>query len=441
VQTTQVAEGQGWLRSITRYQGLVFLVCWLGWMLDIINFTLFALVLRPALTDLLGSHAGIAEIGRIGGWLSTVGLLGWALGGFLFGVIGDYIGRVRTLAISIAIYSVFTAMQGFAQTPLQLGVYRFLGGLGTGAELVVGIPLVAEAFANTSRARVLGLMMTGAAFGNFVAAQVYHLLGGYSWRVVFFAGIAPALLLVLIRRGMVEPEHFAAVRERRRALAAATLHTDDDREFLRLVPVQLFGSRLRYNTMVGLLFALGSLLAIWTSQIWLPTIQSIMLQREGITGNATIPYISTAMSAWGIGGVFGYACFGFLADAIGRRLTITFYSLGTLAFGLGLYLGAGTWSPYPYLLLPFGFFVFGVFSGHAVYLPELFPTHVRATAVSFCNGTGRVITSFGPLVAGLLVAPFGGNFNKAAALMTCFAVLSIVAMAMGRETRDEALPR
>jgi len=431
----------GWLRNVTRYQGLVFLVCWLGWMLDIINFTLFALVLRPALTDLLGGQAGIAEIGRIGGWLSTAGLLGWAVGGFVFGVTGDYIGRVRTLAISIAIYSVFTALQGFAQTPLQLGVCRFLGGLGTGAELVVGIPLVAEAFADTSRARVLGLMMTGAAFGNFVAAQVYHLLGAYGWRVVFFAGIAPALLLLLIRRGMVEPEHFAAVRERRRALATAASRSQDDREFLRFVPVQLFGPRLRYNTLVGLLFALGSLLAIWTSQIWLPTIQSIMLQKEGISGNATIPFISTGMSLWGIGGVFGYACFGFLADAIGRRLTIVFYSLGTLAFGLALYLGAGTWAPYPYLLPPFGFFVFGVFSGHAVYLPELFPTHVRATAVSFCNGCGRVITSFGPLVAGLLVAPFGGNFNKAAALMTCFAVLSIIAMAMGRETRDEVLPR
>ncbi len=132
MQTTQVAERRGWLASFTRYQGLVFLVCWLGWTLDIINFTLFALVLRPALTDLLGGHAGIAEIGRIGGWLSTVGLLGWAFGGFLFGIISDYIGRVRTLAISIAIYSVFTAMQGFAQTPLQLGVYRFPAGSAQG---------------------------------------------------------------------------------------------------------------------------------------------------------------------------------------------------------------------------------------------------------------------------------------------------------------------
>ena len=98
------------------------------------------------------------------------------------------------------------------------------------------------------------------------------------------------------------------------------------------------------------------------------------------------------------------------------------------------------WHYYPYMLPVFGYFVFGVFSGHAVYLPELFPTHVRATAVSFCNGSGRIITSFGPLVAGLMVGFFGGQFNRAAAVMTCMAVLSILAMALGRETKDDHLP-
>jgi len=147
------------------------------------------------------------------------------------------------------------------------------------------------------------------------------------------------------------------------------------------------------------------------------------------------------MILWGVGGMFGYATFGFIADAIGRRPTIVFYNVGTLIVGLYLYLGVSTWTPYLYLLPVFGHFVFGVFSGHAIYLPELFPTHVRATALSFCNGAGRVITSFGPLVAGLLVAPFGGNFNKAAGVMTCFALISILAMYLGRETKAEPLPR
>ena len=429
----------GWLGEFSRYQWQVFLVVWLGWALDATDFGLFSLVLRPALTELLGGQPTLAQIGSVGGYLSMVGLLGWALGGLLFGIVADYIGRVRALALAILVFSVFTACQGFAQSPLQLGVFRFLGGIGTGAEIVVGIALVAEAFAQSHRAKVLGVMMTGGAFGSLIGGQVFALVGPYGWRWVFFVGIVPALLLFLLRRGVEEPEHFAAVQQRRssaRADAAA-----QDAEFMRFVPVQLFNRANRFSTMVGLLFCVGTLLAIWTSVIWLPTIQTLMLEKEGITGAPAIRTVGHGMMLWGVGGIFGYALFGFLADRFGRKPTIAFYNLGTMATGLFLYLGLTDYHYYPYVLPVFGFFVFGVFSGHAVYLPELFPTHVRATAVSFCNGTGRVITSFGPLVAGLLVVPFGGSFNKAAGVMSCFAALSILAMLIGRETRDDELPR
>ena len=291
------AAGQlGFVRGFTRYQWLVFFVVWAGWSLDATDFGLFSLVLRPALTELLGGQPTIAEIGRVGGLLSTVGLLGWALGGFLFGIIADYIGRVRTLALSILIYSVFTGLQGLSHSPFEFGIYRFFAGVGTGAEIIVGIPLVAEAFAEVHRAKILGVMMTGGAMGSIIGGQVYALIGGFGWRYVFFAGIAPALLLLLIRRGMVEPEHFQAVRERRRALATeARAARAEDREFLRFVPLQLFNKELRFNTFVGLLFALGTLLAIWTTVIWLPTIQSLMLEREGITGVAAAPIIGRNM--------------------------------------------------------------------------------------------------------------------------------------------------
>ena len=129
-----------------------------------------------------------------------------------------------------------------------------------------------------------------------------------------------------------------------------------------------------------------------------------------------------------------------IADAIGRKVTIALYNIGTVASGLFLYLYLPDWTYYPYVLPVFGFFVYGVFSGHAIYLPELFPTHVRATGVSFCNGSGRIITSFGPLIAGLVTPMLGGQFSTAAAIMTCFAALSIFAMAIGRETRDQDLP-
>jgi MFS family permease len=369
-----------------------------------------------------------------------VGLLGWAVGGFFFGVVGDYIGRIRTLALSVVMVAIFTALQGFSQGPVMFGICRFFTGVGTGAELVVGIPLVAEAFAEAQRAKVLGIMMTGGGFGSLIGGQLFAWVGPYGWRYVLFAGVLPALILLLIRRGMDEPARFQAVHARRQALKSARDISDADRSFLSFSPKQLFSAENRYSTMVGVLFCLGTLLAIWTSQIWLPTIQGQILARGGITGGAAVPFIGHGMTLWGLGGILGYTAFGFIADAIGRRPTIVLYNIGTIASGLYLYLGLQDYSLYPVMLPIFGFCVFGVFSGHAVYLPELFPTHVRATAVSFCNGTGRVITSFGPLVAGLLAAPFGGDFAKATAVMTCFAALSILAMALGRETRGEILP-
>ena len=451
------ASKGNWVREITRYQWVVLFVAWAGWSLDVTDFTLYGLVLRQAMTELLGGSPTMAQIGSAGGLITTVGLLGWAFGGFFFGIVADYLGRVRTLALSILIYSVFTALQGFAQDVWQLGVFRFIAGLGTGAELMIAIPLVAEAFAETHRAKILGFMMTGGGFGTLFGAAIYGWVGNYglkldfpvltvvegapySWRTVFFTGILPALLLAFIRKGMVEPERFAAVKARRQALATSHDHTEDDREFLRLVPLQLFSRGVRYQTMVGVLFALGTLLAVWTAAAWLPTIQNLLLEKQGIKGGAAIPYVRNGMMLWGIGGIFGYIVFGYIADVIGRRLTIFLYSLGTLIFGLALFLLVGSYDPYPILLPIYGFFVIGIFSGHAIYMSELFPTHVRSTAVAFCNGSGRIVTSFGPLVAGLLVVQLGGLSN-ATGIMTGFAVLSIIAVILGRETRDEQLPR
>jgi MFS family permease len=436
-----VASGRvGGFAAITRYQWLVFLVVWLGWTLDSADFGLYALVLRPALNELLGNPP-LAELGRYGGILSMMGLLGWAIGGFVFGIYADYVGRVRALATSILLYSVFTALQGLSQGVWDFAVYRFIAGLGTGAELMVGIPLLAEAMGETHRAKIAGCMMTGGALGTFLGAWVYGFVGGYGWRMVFFIGLIPALLLAVMRRRMIEPDRFATVRERREAVRAGQQVAHDDTQFMRFVPLQLFSGKLRRHTIVGLLFGLGSLLAIWTSNIWLPTILSLMIQKSGVTGSAAVPFVSHGMMLWSIGGVAGYIVFGFIADVIGRRGTITLYAIGTIAAGLTLYLGLDSYYPfYPIVLPLFGFFVFGTFSGFAIYLPELFPTHVRSTAVGFTTGTARVVTSFGPLVAGLMVGMFG-SFNHVTAVMTCLAVLSIVAMALGPETKGAELPR
>jgi MFS family permease len=260
---------------------------------------------------------------------------------------------------------------------------------------------------------------------------------------VFFVGVVPAIILAIMRGRMLDPERFADVRERRRTVAAGMRSDAADREFMRFVPLQLFSREHRYNTMVGVLFGLGSLLAIWTTNIWLPTILSLMAQKSGAAdATAAVPFVSRGIMLWSLGGICGYIAFGFICDIIGRRLTVILYSAGTIVFGLILYLALPAYEPwYPVVLPIFGFFVFGVFSGYAVYLPELFPTHIRSTAVGFCTGSARIITSFGPLVAGLLVGAFGGSFNRVTAFMTCFALLSILAMLLGRETKGNPLPR
>src|SRR6201987_4966449 len=241
----------GGLRAVSRYQWLVFLVVWLGWALDAGDFGLYSLVLKPAMTELLGGSPSLADIGKYGGLLSMAGLFGWAFGGFLFGILADYIGRVRTLAFSIALYSVFTALQVLSQGILDFAIYRFIAGLGTGAELMVGIPLLAETLAETHRAKIAATMMTGGAVGTFIGAWAYGLVGPYGWRYVFFVGVVPAVILAIMRGRMLEPERFAGVRERRRAVAAGLRGEADDREFMRFVPLQLFSRAYRYNTMAG----------------------------------------------------------------------------------------------------------------------------------------------------------------------------------------------
>ncbi len=159
----------------------------------------------------------------------------------------------------------------------------------------------------------------------------------------------------------------------RRVKAAGPAASDADREFMRFSFLQLFSPALRFSTGVGLLFCVGTLLSIWTSNIWLPTIQSLMLQKAGITGAAAIPHIGNGMMLWGVGGIFGYGSFGFLADAFGRRATIVLFNVGAIASGLLLYLGLETYTWYPLVLPVFGYFVFGVFSGHAVYLARAVP--------------------------------------------------------------------
>ena len=432
-----------WWREITRYQWLILIGTLLGWGLDGFDGNLYALVVGPAVTELL-RNGGIAtptpaDIGFYGGLNVTLYLVGWGAGALVLGVLADYFGRMRVLTASILLYSLFTGLSALSQQWWHLGIFRFLTGLGSGVEWPIGAALIAETWTNRHRARAAGIMMSGFALGFFLASATYGLIGGFGWRAVFAVGILPALVVVFIRRYLPEPEAFLAIQERRKQLKAAAQLSPEEQRFTRFIFAQLFTTPLLKHTVLGIVMSVGGLFAFWSVTTWAPQIVRDLMAGQGITGNAAIPYVTASNMALNGGGFIGYATWGFIADRIGRRGALLLSFLSALV---------GTWLLFPFqtsfvaymLLLPVvGFGIFGFFSGSAVYFPELFPSHVRATACALCNNIGRLITAPGPFFAGLLVAAFAGSFGLATTAIASTLVVGIVALAFARETNGEFL--
>src|SRR5262245_21375848 len=196
----------GWVNQVTRYQWLVLFVAWLGWVFDSMDATLYSLVQKPAITDLLGAGASDAQIGFYSSVVFSVMLIGWALGGIVFGIIADYIGRTKALTLTILIYSLFTGLSALSHNWWELGTYRFVTGLGLGGEWAAGAALVAEVWPDNLRAKAGALLQSAAALGFFLAAVLNLFVGIYSWRYVFLIGAAPAVLVMVVRMLVKEPE-------------------------------------------------------------------------------------------------------------------------------------------------------------------------------------------------------------------------------------------
>ena len=178
------------------------------------------LVKDRAMAELLGPGATQREIGVWGGWALGITLVGWSVGGLLFGMVADRWGRTRTMALTILIYSVFTGLTGLAQTPTQLLVLRFIAALGIGGEWGAGASMIAEVFPKASRALAAGILQSAAGTGFFAAILLEYLVGG-NWRYAFFGGALPAFLALVVRLGLREPEVWVAAKEK-----AATAQAD-----------------------------------------------------------------------------------------------------------------------------------------------------------------------------------------------------------------------
>ncbi len=394
--------------------------------------TIYALVLQPALEELLHRPGGAptAElIGWFGGIIFSIFLIGWAAGGVLFGILADRFGRTKTLVFTILIYAVFTGLAALSRSWWQLALFRFTTALGIGGEWAAGAALVAEAWPEEKRSVAAGLLQSAWAVGFLVAATVSLLLRDYDWRPMFAVGIAPALVVLPIRLWVKEPERW--VKAHASEVASAGTRTRKLGE--------LFAPELRRSTLVGSGLAFVAVFGLWGATNWTPTLVRSVPDLQGLSNSALTSRVSYATMLLNVGALAGYLCFGPLADRWGRRTAFAVMCAGSLVM---LPLTYSTPRAYAHvlLLLPvLGFFNNGIFSGFPIYLPELYPTRVRATGAGFCFNVGRVLAAAGPFATGYLVAALG-SFGRAASAVALIYFAGLLIVPFAPETRGKPLP-
>jgi MFS family permease len=437
----QDGEPRRFWAEVTGYQWLVLVVAWLGWVFDSMDSTLYAMVLQPALHDLLGSESSIHGIEWYGGIIFSVFLIGWALGGVLFGVLADYIGRTKTLILTILIYSVFTGMAALSHAWWELLIYRFLTALGIGGEWAAGAALVAEIWPEGKRAKAAGILQSAWAAGFFFAALANLFFGAYGWRILFLIGILPALVTLLIRFTVKEPERWLKVSEdRRHAIQKApnAPRSEKEQELLAFSLERLFRRDLRRRTVIGSLLAFVAVFGLWGATNWTPTLIRELLAPQNLDPAVVNRYVSYSVMSLNVGALAGYLSFGPMADRIGRRAAFFFMCLGSFVMLPVTFYAPKDYTVVLWLLPVLGFFNNGIFSGFPIYLPELYPTSIRATGVGFCFNVGRILASTGPLVKGYLGTLF--EPGKAASLIGIVYLVGIVALPFAPETKGKPLP-
>src|SRR5574341_939163 len=425
---------ESWRRGVTPYQWLVLFVAWLGWVFDSMDATIYALVLHPALEDLLGVSTGSGPVSQeriawYGGVILSIFLVGWALGGVAFGMVADRLGRTKTLVMTILIYSIFTGMAALSQDWWHLAVYRFLTALGIGGEWAAGAAIVAEVWPEDKRAKAAGILQSAWAAGFFLAASVNLLLRGHGWRVLFLVGILPAIVALFIRLWVKEPERWV----RAKAL---------ERQGPALKPARfqrLFRGDLLRPTICGSTLAFVAVFGLWGATNWTPTLIRALPDMEGLSRAVLSENVSYAVMALNLGALAGYLSFGPLADRFGRRPVFPLMCLGSLVFVPITFLTPHSYGKVLLLLPLLGFFNNGIFSGFPIYLPELYPTRLRATGAGFCFNAGRVLASASPFLTGWLVTSLG-TFGRAASTVALIYLVGLTVLLFAPETRGKPLP-
>ena len=420
--------------SLTRNQIRGFWASWGGWTLDGMDSVVYALVLVPALRDLLPHSGIIANKGNIGyyGSLSfALFLVGWGLA-FLWGPIGDRFGRVRTLMLTIVWYSVFTFLSAFVTTVWQLAILRLLAGIGIGGEWAMGGTFVAEEWPENRRRMGAGFMHTGYYVGFFLAALANYGIGShYGWRAMFIVGGLPALLLAWVRHGVVEPAAWKRKESMVRSWAVW-------RPF-----ATLFSASWRRRTIINALLMLASICGLWAGTVYVPTAITALAEAGGHVGPAAAQIASYGVMLISFATILGCLAMPWLAERLGRRGALAFFfSLMmifiALTFGKVFYLGP---SALPMFFVCLFFLGLGGanFAVYTLWLPEQYPTECRASAFAFATSFARFGGAGITFLVGRGVRHYGSLGTPVAMTSIAFA-LGLLLIPLGAETRGKNLP-
>lgn len=442
-------SAERWYRTFTREHRFVFIVSALAWVFDCLDQQLFNLARDGAMEDLLLDKSKATEFGP---YTTSVFLVGWAVGGLIFGALGDRFGRARILTITVLLYSVSTGLSSFATSFADFCAYRFLTGLGVGGVFGLSVALVADTVADRARAPALGLLQSLSTWGNLSAGLIGMGIGALAgrhllpfdlkaWQAMFLVGALPALLCVVIMRRLKEPQRWVEAR-------AAGLKKG--------IKFGSYRALLRHPTWskhawLGLILCSSGIIGLWGIGNFHPRIVRSIVEAHLADQTLSANALASAKAYWAslglllqnIGGFWGMLSFAKIAQVKGRRIAFA----GSLALSF-----LSTLLVFRYLrevnqmywMLPvMGFGQLSVFGVYAIYLPELFPTSLRSTGTSFCYNFGRLAAATAPFTLARITKSLGGEvegFRTAGMWVSLLLLLGIFVLPFLPETKDQPLP-
>jgi len=437
-EATVVHRSTSALDGVTPYHWLVVIIASCGWLFDCMDQRLFVLARESALTELLRDDPSrLAVVRTYSGYATTSMILGWATGGIIFGMMSDKIGRVKTMVATLLVYSGFTGLSGLAQGWVDFTIYRFLVGLGVGGMFGAATALVAESVPSGFRAVALGALQALSAVGNIIGSLVSlqvppgaaEFAGTFSgWRVLFFIGVLPALLVAPIVFFLREPDSWVNAR----AMAARA------NQNARVgSPFELFREeRWRRNTIVGIFLGVSGMIGLWGIGFFSPELISTALVGEPQAVVDRVRGWGTALQD--VGSFLGMTAFTFVAALLSRRIAFLGAFVLSMVVTMFVFSSLRTASDAYWMLPMMGFAQLSIFAGYSIYFPELFPTRLRGTGVGFCYNTVRYLAAPAPILFGYLATMM--SFRTAAIMMATIYLAGMVALIWAPETKGKPLP-